>query len=202
MNNWSTISVRKYYEILDILGEDMDDAIVANSRLIDCIWDVDSASMPIPKFNYYLNELAFLQEPYKPKKPKSEYKIGDYIFCPVLDVSKITTAQYIDFQEFVKREDHKNILNVLFIKKGEDYGQSDNSELLWENLSLPDYSDVMFFFLRLLNNLMTDSLISSKKILKKQYRKEKNPEKKKEIMDQMVKIQQALLAVNESESLE
>lgn len=199
---WEEISVKKYYEILDILKEDQGDSIALNAALIDCIWDIDSADIPIYKFGYYLDELGFLQKPYEPKAPKKEYHIGEMIFCPVLDVSKITTAQYIDFQEFIKREDHKNILNVLFIKKGEDYGQSDNSELLWENLSLPDYSDVMFFFLHLLNNLMTDSLISSKKILKKQYRKEKNPEKKKEIMDQMVKIQQALLAVNESESLE
>lgn len=195
---WEELSVRKYYEILDILGEDMDDAIVANSRLIDCIWDVDSASMPIPKFNYYLNELAFLQEPYKPKKPKKEYKIGDYIFCPVLDVSKITTAQYVDFQELIKREDHKLLLNVLFIKKGEEYGQSDNSDFLWENLSLADYSDVQFFFLRLLETLTIDSLTSSQKILKKEYKKEKNPVRKAELIEQMIQIQKTLLAVSEN----
>lgn len=134
---------------MDILNREYDDMIVKSVDLIDCIWDVDSASMPLPKFNYYLNELDFLKEPYKPKKAKSEYTINGKKFHPILDVSKITTAQYVDFQELVKRNEHKLLLNVLFIKDGEEYGQSDNSDFLWDNLSLTDYSDTLFFFLRL-----------------------------------------------------
>lgn len=144
--------------------------------------------MPIPKFNYYLNELSFLKEPYKPGKPKSEYVINGIKFKPTLDVSKITAAQYIDYQELIKRKEHKLLLNVLFIKDGEEYGQSDYSEFLWNNLSLSDYSDVLFFYPNLLKNLMEDTVRSSKKILKKEYRKEKNPERKKEIMNQMVQL--------------
>lgn len=198
---WEEITVKKYYEILDILKDDIGDAIEYNTRLIDCIWGIDSADIPIVKFGWYLDELKFLQNPYKPKTPKKEYLIGGIKFRPTLDVSKITTAQYIDYQELLKRNEHKLLLNVLFIKDGEDYGQSDNSELLWENLSLPDYSDVMFFFLRLLNNLTMDTLNSSKKMLKKMYRREKDPQKKEELMNEMVKIQQALLAISENEYL-
>lgn len=195
---WEEISVKKYYEILDILKDSVGDALESNARLIDCIWGIDSADIPVVRFTWYLDELKFLQEPYEPKTPRASYKVKDIEFIPVLDVSKITTAQYIDFQELIKREDHKLLLNVLFIKKGEEYGESDYSDLLWENLSLVDYSDVMFFFLHLLDSLMTDTLNSSKKILKKMYRKEKDPQKKQEIMDQMVQIHQAVLAVNEN----
>lgn len=198
---WSNISVKQYYEILDILNDEVGDAIEYNTRLIDCIWGIDSADIPIVRFSWYLDELKFLQEPYKPKTPKKEYVIKGIKFRPTLDVSKITTAQYIDYQEFLKRNEHKLLLNVLFIKDGEDYGQSDYSDFLWENLTLPDYSDVMFFFLRLLNNLTMDTLNSSKKTLKKMYRMEKDPKKKEELMDEMVKIQQALLAISENEYL-
>ena len=198
---WSNISVKKYYEILDIFNDEAGDALEMNSRLIDCIWGIDSADIPIVKFSWYLDELKFLQEPYKPKTPKKEYVIKGIKFRPTLDVSKITTAQYIDYQELLKRNEHKLLLNVLFIKDGEDYGQSDYSDFLWENLTLPDYSDVMFFFLRLLNNLTMDTLNSSKKTLKKMYRREKDPKKKEELMGEMVKIQQALLAISESEYL-
>ena len=34
---WEEITVKKYYEILDILKDDVGDAIELNSRLIDCI---------------------------------------------------------------------------------------------------------------------------------------------------------------------
>ena len=142
--------------------------------------------------------MKFLQEPYKPKTPKKEYVIKGIKFRPTLDVSKITTAQYIDYQELLKRNEHKLLLNVLFIKDGEDYGQSDYSDFLWENLTLPDYSDVMFFFLQLLNNLTMDTLNSSKKILKKLYRKEKDQEKKEDLLNKMAQIQIALLEINEN----
>lgn len=198
---WNEITVNKYYEILDILNDEVGDAIEYNTRLIDCIWGIDSADIPIVRFSWYLDELKFLQEPYKPKTPKKEYVIKGIKFRPTLDVSKITTAQYIDYQELLKRNEHKLLLNVLFIKDGEDYGQSDYSDFLWENLTLPDYSDVMFFFLQLLNNLTMDTLNSSKKMLKKMYRREKDQKKKEELMDEMVKIQQALLAISENEYL-
>jgi len=195
---WEEITVNKYYEILEILREDVGDALELNARLIDCIWGIDSADIPVIRFSWYLDELKFLQEPYEPKLPKKEYQIKDKVFKPVLDVSKITTAQYIDFQELIKRNDHKLLLNVLFIEDGKEYGEVDNSDLLWENLTLDAYSDVLFFFQRLLLDLMKDTLNSSKKILKKEYRKEKDPQKKQELMDQMVKIHLTLLELNEN----
>lgn len=195
---WEEITVNKYYEILEILREDVGDALELNARLIDCIWGIDSADIPVIRFSWYLDELKFLQEPYEPKLPKKEYQVKDKVFKPVLDVSKITTAQYIDFQELIKRNDHKLLLNVLFIEDGKEYGEVDNSDLLWENLTLDAYSDVLFFFQRLLLDLMKDTLNSSKKILKKEYRKEKDPQKKQELMDQMVKIHLTLLELNEN----
>ena len=195
---WEDLTVKKYYEILDILEYDIGDPLELNSQLIDCIWDIDSAEIPVIRFSWYLDELKFLQEPYKPKTPKKEYVVKDKKFRPVLDVSKITTAQYIDFQELVKRKDHKLMLNVLFIEDGKEYGEADNSDFLWENLTLDAYSDVLYFFQELLLNLMKDTLNSSKKILKKMYRKEKDPQKKEELMNEMVRIHQALSVLDEN----
>lgn len=167
--------------------------------LIDTIWDVDSANMPIARFSYYVNELSFLHEPYKPTTPKKVYKVGDKEFCPTTDISKITTAQYIDFQALAKKEDHKNILNILFIEKGKEYGEADNADFLWENLPMTAYSDCLFFSLRLLNKLTQDTLRSSLNQMKKIYRKEKDPQKKEEIMNQMVQMKLTLSQVNEDE---
>lgn len=195
---WEEITVKKYYEILDILRDDVGDALELNARLIDCIWGIDSADIPVIRFSWYLDELKFLQEPYEPKLPKKEYKVKDKVFKPILDVSKITTAQYIDFQELIKRNDHKLLLNVLFIEDGKEYGEANNADLLWENLTLDAYSDVLYFFQKLLLDLMKDTLNSSKKILRKEYRREKDPQKKQELMDQMVKIHLTLLELNEN----
>ena len=194
--DWNEISVRKYYDILEILLDETD-PVNLNVRLIDTIWDINSADIPVAKFSYYMNELKFLRTPYKPLSPKKYYTVEGKDFCPTMDVSKITTAQYIDFQALAKKEDHKNILNILFIEKDKEYGDADNSELLWEKLPMTAYSDVLFFFLRLLNKLTKDTLRSSLNQMKKMYRKEKNEEKKKELMEQMVNLKLALSQVNE-----
>jgi hypothetical protein len=81
--NWNEISVKQYYEILDILREESeDDAISLNARLIDCIWGIDSADIPVIRFSWYINELEFLQNPYKPKIPKKEYTFKGITFIP------------------------------------------------------------------------------------------------------------------------
>lgn len=199
---WDKITVKQFYEIMEILKEDDGlDPIMSNCRLIDCIWNISSADISAFRLSYYLDELKFLQKPYEPKEPKKEYVINGVTFVPTLDLTKMTTSQYIDFQELIKRDDHKHLLNALFIKKGENYGESDNSDLLWENLSLPDYADVQFFFLRLWKKLMTATLTSSTKIIKKMCRKEKNKEKKEEMIAQLAAMKTLLLDINEDGSL-
>lgn len=198
---WEDLKLTQYFKIIDILN-DVGDAFEQNLDLIDCIWNIDSSNIPFAKLSYYLNELEFLQNPYKPNKPKNKYTIGGLTFIPTLDVSAITTAQYIDLQELLKIQDKKLLLNVLFIREGEEYGQNDYSELLWDNLRFVDYADVNFFYNRLLNSLMRDTLLSSKKTMKKMYRKEKDPEKKQTLLNNMAQIQQALFTLNEDDFIE
>ena len=49
---------------------------------------------------------------------------------------------------------------------------------------------------------MMDTLNSSKKILKKLYRKERDQEKKEDLLNKMAQIQIALLEINENGFLE
>lgn len=173
-----------------------------NTRLIDTIWNVSSADMPYVQVVNYINQLDFLKEPYKSKYPKKEYLINGTLFRPILDLSKITTAQYIDFQTLLGRQDYKMLLNCLFIKDGETYGESDNSDFLWENLTLDVYSDVLFFFRKLLGTLTTNTLRSSIKMMRKMVRKEKDRAKKMGLLRKMIQLQQALLVVDEDEQYE
>ena len=158
--------------------------------------------MPYVQVLNYINKLDFLKEPYKSKYPKKEYKIGDYIYRPVLDLTKVTTAQYIDFQTFLGMQDYKHMLNCLFIKEGESYGESDNSKFLWENLTLDVYSDVLFFFRKLLGTLTKDTLHSSIKMMRKMVKKERDRMKRMGLLRKMIQLQQALLVVDEDELFE
>lgn len=170
--------------------------------MIDTIWDVNSADMPYVQVVNYINQLDFLKEPYKSKYPKKEYSVNGVIFRPVLDLSKVTTAQYVDFQTLLQAKDYKRLLNCLFIKDGETYGESDNSDFLWENLTLDVYSDVLFFFRKLLTTLTTSTLRSSIKMMRKLVKKERDKTRRIALLRKMVQVQQALLQVDEDEQFE
>jgi hypothetical protein len=142
--------------------------------------------------------LEFLTKPYEPKAPKKEYNINGVIYRPVLDISKVTTAQYIDFQECTKRNAYKELLNCLFIKDGCNYGEC-TDDFLWENMTLDVYSDVMFFFLELLKKLMIDTLNSSVKMMQKELKKIKDKTARIAIIRKMVEAKVTILRLNEGD---
>ena len=181
------ITVKQYFEILDLI-ENEKDPVTLNAEIVKIIWNVDAADIPYVQFINYINELKFLTEEYVPEMPK-DVMIDGIKFSPLLDMTKITTAQYIDFQELLKREDHKKLLNVFFVTD-DGYGK-DYSELLWEKLSAKDYLDYKSFFLLLLRRLTADSLLSSEKMMKKMYRKEKDQKKKEELLEKIARIRLA-----------
>lgn len=194
--DWSRIKVKQYYEIMDIIKEP--DPFVLNAELIRCIWGVDVDNLPYVRLHQYCKELGFLSKPYEPKSPKKVYDIAGIKYRPILDVSKITTAQYIDFKECCKRNAYKELLNVLFIKDGCEYGESSDDHL-WNNMTLDIYSDVMFFFLELLKQWMINTLNSSEKMLLKEIRREKNSTERIQMMRKLVEIRQTISQLNEGD---
>ena len=195
--NWEKIKVAQYYKIMDIIKEE-NDPYVLNAELIRCIWGVNVEDIPYVRLHQYCKEMEFLKEPYKPKAPKKEYDINGVIYRPVLDVSKVTTAQYIDFQECTKRNAYKELLNCLFIKDGCNYGECAD-DFLWENLTLDVYSDVLFFFLELLKRLMIDTLNSSVKMMKKELKKVKDKTARIAMLRKIVEAKVTILRLNEGD---
>ncbi len=179
MLNWESITVKQYYEIVDILQKDNQ-----TEGLIKVLFNQEMADIPITRLNWYINQLDFLKSSYKPKNVKNKYLVGDIVVKPVLDIKSITTAQYIDFQELTKRGDYKLLLNCLFIKDGCKYGEEDISDYLWDRLPFSIYSDVLFFFLNFYRRLIHSTLTSSVKRMKKIYRKTKD----KQILRQIVTL--------------
>lgn len=183
--------------------KDVQDPLIINSEMIRIIFNIEmDGDLPWSKYRDYVEQLSFLKDPYKPKKPSNYYVINGIKFKTCLNVAEITTAQYIDFQELTKRGDNKNILNCFFIKDGETYGDSDYADLLWNHLTVDIYSDVMFFFINLLKTLMLNTLTCSKKTLMKMVRKEKNRAKRISLLRKLVILQMQISRLNEGELFE
>lgn len=190
---YKDITIKQYFDILEATKE-ITEPIELTESLIKIIFNEDLANLELTKANKLIKQLDFLNSPYKPNKPKKIYKINDIEFRFISDITKITTAQYIDFQTFIKQNNQKMLLNCLFVK--DTYGE-DNSDLIYENLTIADYLDCLFFFQVALQKLTKTTLDSSLKKMKKLYKA--NP--KQELLIKIVRMKAALLQLNEVESV-
>lgn len=190
---WELITIKQYYEMIDLIQNEKDPNLITEG-LLKMLYNIDMGDIPVTQIGYYMKKLDFIKTEPKRAPLKKVYEIDGMKFKPSTDLTKITTSQFIDYQEFLKRNDYKHILNCFLIKEGESYGDNDYSEFLWDNMKFVDYQAVLFFYQDLLDRLLINTLRSSEKMLKKMYRKEKDPKKKEELLEKIVQLR---LAKNE-----
>ena len=97
--NWSNITLKKYLQIQDILSV-QDEYTVFN--LIDTIYDVDSQSLPITEVKKY--DISFMGNQIPKAKLKDTYTLNGTTYKSNLDLTKVTAAQFIDYQNYVKEQ--------------------------------------------------------------------------------------------------
>jgi len=153
--DWDSISIEKYYNIMEIL-EDNDDDITKNVRIVALILDreeQDIWNMGMDEAGDYISRLNFLGKFDLPKNPNMNIKLPGYDIKVMKDVTKINVAQYVDFQNFVKmplKEGMEKILSVFLIPDGcrynEGYDIIDLQKVIRENLSFRVAESLLGFF--------------------------------------------------------
>lgn len=197
---WEEVTVSLWTEIQDILREEDTDAVDKNVKLVGLLYDIpdeDAYNKPLQEFSDMLDGISFLgKEPDVPP-PAPGYNINgtDYIVC--LNPQKITTAQYIDFHAFNQnpRENIPQLLACLLVPSGHTYNDG-GYEIEKVQADVRDYFRITHalaltrFFFRQYVALTQRSLSSLTRILRKELRKAKDPEKRKQIEEQMEKTRQ------------
>lgn len=191
-NKWSDISIKKFDEISNILSSmnnvNEDEALEININLLSILCDVsveEIEDLPLTEFSKLVKQTEFLKE--MPKvEIKDNYVINGkkYVLCA--NVSKMTTAQYIDYQTLVKNADKnvKELLSVFLIPKGKKYGEYDLEEVMndiYNYFPIADARAVSFFFTLVLQSLTKATLISLERRTKKELKKTKTKEEKEKI---------------------
>lgn len=127
-------------------------------------------SRPFVEVGKDMKRLAFLAKEPAIEKTKKAYKIGPFTLVPTLDFRKITTAQYVDFQELTKEpsEDGRvvEVLSCFLIPEGrpycEGYDVADVQAVIRKGMPVTDaVSLYAFFFERSLastHRLLTSSM--------------------------------------------
>lgn len=182
------LNLAKFSEIQQIVKEGGDWQEM-NLRIVSVLSDISAEEllqMPISEVSKLAMHARFLDAPIGVEKIARHYKVGKVELIPSVDVSKFTTAQYVDFLQFMTALDDNQvgILSCILIPKGKkynvDYDIEDVKKLIAENISVTTSTSLFTFFLVRLRSLIIDSLISSEETIKDLQPRTKEEKKKKE----------------------
>lgn len=211
---WEEITLKQYESLMNFIEEnntgmsDLDRSIEIYALLSD---NPDKTretllNMPIDKLSSELNKIQFIVKKYEPKIPDTEYTIDGEKYTVQLNLRQMTTAQYIDFQNFYKdyKSNFKYIFMCFLIPKGKKYNEGydviELAEKLYNKIPINIVNDIMVFFCRLLKALTESTLIYSIRQMIKVMKKEKDPVKNYKIRKMIVQARQTLrLVQNETE---
>lgn len=136
--------------------------------------------LPISVYHDLAKKTVFLmREPAVEQIKSNTVKINERVYVITNDVTKITTAQYIDFQEYMKQgKNLANVLSTLLVPKGEKYGEADFLEVKKDIERLPICTalGLYAFFLQRFAKLIANTLHCSMSALKSEEEKTKAKE--------------------------
>lgn len=159
INNYRDLPIGDYMDIVAISKDEGLEEVDKQVKIISILTgrsEADILDLPIQEYKSLAANLVFLSYPIPSEdvqRVADSYKIGKFELIPVIDIRKVTTAQYIDFQTFHQAglEDHfAEILSCLLVPKGKKYNQGydvlEVQDAIKRNLSVFDTMMLYGFF--------------------------------------------------------
>ena len=149
MLKWNDI---KYRTLLDIReAANIDDENERVYAIMEAVFGEDVLDLPLKDFNEKCKELQFLQKEIPNDLHVKDIKVNgrEYYFDGLL--GKITTAQYIDFQNHQKNNDEQKSFSVFIIPKGHKYNDGYDMDQVFKDIldmPVPILFSASFFFSR------------------------------------------------------
>ena len=199
IDNYRDLPIGMYLDICEIdRRTDIDELHkqVGIISLLSGMAEEDIYDLPIGDYKTLASKTRYLSHPYDGEVLTAKvYSLDGWVLQPVQDFRKITTAQYIDFQTFVKGGEQNivEIISTMLVPKGKKYNQDyDVLELqkdLRKHMSVVDALTLFaFFFVKYRQSIM-DSLTYSREMAMKL----RDPEKKKRTLRAIQKEEDRLL---------
>lgn len=201
IKSYSELPVDRYLEIRDLINEECEplDLQVKLVSILDGRSEEDVLNMNINKYHSLVQQSGFLMEPPKAAKTiPNKLVINGKKYQLQKDVSKFTTAQYIDYQTMTAREDREKILpyilSCFIVPEGKRYNDGyDIAEVIKDigaHLSVQDAINVCFFFQQKYLRLLDDTLIYLGWKTKRMMRKTKDETTKTKLKEAMERMKE------------
>lgn len=146
--NWGDVTIEQYYQIVELVKE-QDDYTIYN--LIDILWGIDSSKLPAKDLSKYADKLQFLNKDVPKVALKKHYTFNGRKYDSSCDLTSMSTAQFVDYNNFLKGGKYEEILSVFFIPEGHSYNDGYDVLQVQKDLLQLKITDCMaaaFFFKR------------------------------------------------------
>lgn len=138
-------------QVMNIKNITVEDDVTKALEIVSIVYDCNAEDISINEFQNKLKDID-LSKPVDRPKVKKSYVINGTKY--ILDKSlNISTAQYVDYTNYMKEGDLVKILSVFLIPEGHKYNDGyDIFKVMkdMEEMSYPTATSIGFFFLRLL----------------------------------------------------
>lgn len=189
---WDEITLMRFLQIIDIEQSEYENLIDKSIEYVKIIYDVDGNKIPYKDFQALVHSLSFMAKPIKPNKMRAKYTLNGRDYTISTNLNNITTAQFIDFNEFAKENDYIGILSVvMWPSEANAYMEGYDIEQVkvdLEELPVTDAEGIKAFFL--CSTMRLQSFIP--RYLRWKIRKMKKSPAKKELMKQLQDLEQIL----------
>lgn len=120
--DWTNITLKDWYNIQDILSV-QDDYTTFN--LLDYLYNINSSDMSLSEVSKYSNSLSFLNDAanFENFVCEDEYTINGTTYVGFVDITNISVAQFIDYQNYIKEQPVKfeKVMSIFIVPKGHTY---------------------------------------------------------------------------------
>ena len=201
IDSYKSLPIGDYQKILALCKDDGLEELDRQVKILSILTGIgedEILDLPIQEFKVMTSRMGFLERdlPTEVTRLEESYRIGRFDLVPVIDMRKISTAQYIDFQSFHQAgfEEHfVEILSCILIPKGRKYNQDydiiEVQDAIRRDLNIHDGASIYAFFMfscrESIKDILTFSLQETKKI-KDKAKKEKIQEQIRRQMRRLV----------------
>ena len=154
-NCWEDVTLNEFQQIDQIRTANIPvDMMALNLVSILCGKSVEWLENQRITFVTKLTHMIdFLAEDIVPAELKKEYEINGHIYELDCDISNITTAKYMDYQNYMKEEyrDQTKIASIWLVPKGHKYNDGYDIEEVYKDMGemkMPDYKAIVNFLMR------------------------------------------------------
>lgn len=176
--SWDEITLNEFIQLDQLIHADIPDSYkTSNIVALLCNKSLDEIeNLPITQFKSLVSKLDFIYTKPAYSDVEKSYSLNGHEYKLKAEIPSITTAQYIDYQAYMKEPDKDltKLISVWLIPAGHEYNDGYDMNTVFEDagsMTLSDAMGISFFFSRQLAasiKIMQCSLEKNLNLLKKE----------------------------------